>query len=527
MPPSATPSSITCASTALSRDVARAEAGRPALLHRPNMPEPLVFPRRNAGGSAGGRQLAGRDGSSAGARPALGASGVADVEARLFDSTRRRRRGSFVERLGRVRSSGPGVPDRRLAPISGRSLSASACDALPVSPAARRPRAAAVGPRCASGASSTLPPDDAPTTRVLDHRSSSRRRLQPAGSSTAFYFHLTWLWDEAVLAVWRLWRPRPGYFELLETNLAPLLLGGRLLTAVLGAATVPVAWAIGRRIGGTALGLVASTLVAASYQLVRDSHALKPDVELALGVLASVWLLARYVEAPSARRAVAAGVAIGVTTAFKYNGVLLLAPAYLAELMAPGTPVARRPSPAGWILGRPPPSRSEPIPTCCSTTDGCSDVPHRDVERVRHAPRVAAPARRGPARARRPLRTDALVRLSPRLLAAARVRPRGSVAHARGARRGAPPGRASDAAAVGGVRGPLLPRGGLVAGAARALLHADRAARAPPGGAFVVAFARAPPARWRPRAPRPRHSSSPSRSARRSTAWLPRRTRGC
>jgi 4-amino-4-deoxy-L-arabinose transferase-like glycosyltransferase len=167
-----------------------------------------------------------------------------------------------------------------------------------------------------------------------------------------FYFHVTWLWDEAVLAVWRLWRPRAGYFELLQTNLAPLLLGGRLLTAVLGAATVPVAWAIGRRLGGTALGLVACTLVATNYQLVRDSHALKPDAQLALGVLASIWLLARYAEAPSARRALAAGVTIGVTTAFKYNGVLLLVPAYLADVMAPGERRWRIvPTRNAWLLG--------------------------------------------------------------------------------------------------------------------------------------------------------------------------------
>ena len=167
-----------------------------------------------------------------------------------------------------------------------------------------------------------------------------------------FYFHVTWLWDEVVLAVWRLWRPRPGYFELVHENLAPLLLGGRLLTAVLGAATVPVAYAIGRRLSGPMLGLVTSMMVAASYQLVRDSHALKPDVQLALGVLVSLWLLACYAQAPSMRLAVWAGIAIGVTTAFKYNGILLLAPAYLAELMAPGDRRWRvLPTRTGWVLG--------------------------------------------------------------------------------------------------------------------------------------------------------------------------------
>lgn len=166
------------------------------------------------------------------------------------------------------------------------------------------------------------------------------------------YFHLTWLWDEAVLAVWRLWRPRAGYFELLETNLAPLLLGGRLLTAVFGATTVPVAYAVARRVGGRAVGLVAAALVAGCYLLVRDSHALKPDVPLALGALVAIWCLARYVEAPTARRALAAGLAIGLTTAIKYNGILLLVPAYLAECMAPHPRRWRLlPTRTGWLLG--------------------------------------------------------------------------------------------------------------------------------------------------------------------------------
>lgn len=150
-----------------------------------------------------------------------------------------------------------------------------------------------------------------------------------------FYFHLTWLWDEALLAIWRLWRPRPSYSELVQTNLAPLLLTGRMLTAAFGTLMIPIAYAIGRRMQSGALGLIAATLIAGNYLLVRDAHALKPDVHLALGVLVSVWLLARYATAPTLRNALLAGVAIGLTTALKYNGILLLIPAYVADLMTP------------------------------------------------------------------------------------------------------------------------------------------------------------------------------------------------
>src|SRR5262249_24078400 len=85
------------------------------------------------------------------------------------------------------------------------------------------------------------------------------------------------------------------------------------------------------------------------YLLVRDSHALKPDVPLAAGVLASLWLMARWVEAPTARRAVVAGVAIGVATAFKYNAILLLVPILLADRLADDARLVPRPT--AWLLG--------------------------------------------------------------------------------------------------------------------------------------------------------------------------------
>jgi 4-amino-4-deoxy-L-arabinose transferase-like glycosyltransferase len=166
-----------------------------------------------------------------------------------------------------------------------------------------------------------------------------------------FYFHVVYAWDQAALAIWRLWRERPDYFTLVKTNLAPLLLAGRTFSATTGALVVPVMWAIGRRTGGRLFAAVAAALVAGNYLLVRDAHALKPDAPLALGLLASLGLLARYAEAPTRRRAIAAGVAIGLTTAIKYNGVLLIIPALMADAIAPA-PRARRflPRVETWLL---------------------------------------------------------------------------------------------------------------------------------------------------------------------------------
>ncbi len=161
-----------------------------------------------------------------------------------------------------------------------------------------------------------------------------------------FYYYLTWAWGEVALAVRRLLVPTPSYNEVYTTAVPLLLLVGRALSALVGTLTVWLTYRIGRHLGGDRLGVVAGILLATNFLHARDSHALKPDVLLAFGVLASLGQLARFVSAPSTRRALVAGVAIGLTTAVKYNGLFLLVPAYVAGWVA--TPaVARR-----WLPGR-------------------------------------------------------------------------------------------------------------------------------------------------------------------------------
>ena len=159
-----------------------------------------------------------------------------------------------------------------------------------------------------------------------------------------------WGWEELALGVRRLWREMPPYPTMLETELPSLILYGRLLSAAAGTATVALLYAVGRRVGGARLGMVAAALLAGNYLHVRDSHALKPDVLLAAGVLVSLWLLARYAAAPDRRSAAVAGLSIGLTMAIKYNGILLLAAAYLAGVLASPHAGARRLVPAVEVV---------------------------------------------------------------------------------------------------------------------------------------------------------------------------------
>src|SRR5438128_462360 len=136
------------------------------------------------------------------------------------------------------------------------------------------------------------------------------------------YFYVVFAWERLVLAVRGLWLSTSDYGLTLRTALPSLILYGRWLSALAGTLTVPAVWAIGRRLGGEGLGLAAAALLATDFLHVRDSHTLKPDTLLALGLLISVWLVARWRERPGRGAAIAAGGAIGLTTCIKYPGIL-------------------------------------------------------------------------------------------------------------------------------------------------------------------------------------------------------------
>lgn len=155
-----------------------------------------------------------------------------------------------------------------------------------------------------------------------------------------FLFYVVYAWTQLLLAIRRAWDGAPDYATLLQSGVPTLILYGRALMAAAGTASIAVVFAIGRRAAGTATGLVAAALLAANFLHVRDSHALKPDILLGILMLWSLWRLARWVEEPDRRRMLAAGVAVGLAMAIKYNGIFLFVPAYVEA--------ARRSSAAGW-----------------------------------------------------------------------------------------------------------------------------------------------------------------------------------
>jgi 4-amino-4-deoxy-L-arabinose transferase-like glycosyltransferase len=156
------------------------------------------------------------------------------------------------------------------------------------------------------------------------------------------FMYTAWLWIDGLLALRRLWTPTPGYAEALRDALPVVLLAGRALSALAGTLTVLLVYRIASRDRGPARGLVAAALLATCWLHVRDSHFLKTEALLALGVLATVGLLARFAETGRRTHAVLAGIAIGVSMGIKYPAVFLLVAAWAADLLRTDRPAGLR-----------------------------------------------------------------------------------------------------------------------------------------------------------------------------------------
>jgi hypothetical protein len=108
------------------------------------------------------------------------------------------------------------------------------------------------------------------------------------------------------------------------------VLAARLLTALLGAATVPAAYLFGRRVGGSGVGLAAALLLAVAPLAVRDAHYVKLDVPVTLLTTLALASLTRIAGEPEAaapwRTWAAAGLLAGLAISTHYYAAILAVP---------------------------------------------------------------------------------------------------------------------------------------------------------------------------------------------------------
>jgi hypothetical protein len=120
-----------------------------------------------------------------------------------------------------------------------------------------------------------------------------------------------------------------------EYALAPsaLYLIDRVLVALLGTATVFLAYFIGKRIANARVGLMAALLLALSYLHVRESHFGTVDVPLGFMTTLALAFILNAARTDSLKSHLWAGLVCGLAVSTKYNAIVLLAP--LALLHAP------------------------------------------------------------------------------------------------------------------------------------------------------------------------------------------------
>jgi hypothetical protein len=132
---------------------------------------------------------------------------------------------------------------------------------------------------------------------------------------------------------------------------------GRVITAVLGTATVGLTYLLGARLSGRAVGLAASFFLAVSLQHVVDSHFATTDVPVTGAIVLALLATLSYWERGGTREAGAAGLLGGLAASAKYNGGLVGAAFVAAHLVRWRAGRDRHdtalvgPALAAWLLG--------------------------------------------------------------------------------------------------------------------------------------------------------------------------------
>jgi hypothetical protein len=127
---------------------------------------------------------------------------------------------------------------------------------------------------------------------------------------------------------------------------------GRALSAALGTATIPLAYAVATRVAGRAAGLLSAAFLALSVLHIRDSHFLSVDISMTFFCMLTWLALMRMAENGSLRSAMVTGATFAAAITCKYTAVFMAVPIALAHLMSPWRPASLRPSGAWgrWAL---------------------------------------------------------------------------------------------------------------------------------------------------------------------------------
>jgi 4-amino-4-deoxy-L-arabinose transferase-like glycosyltransferase len=106
---------------------------------------------------------------------------------------------------------------------------------------------------------------------------------------------------------------------------------GRLMTALLGALTVPLVYVLAKRMYGTKAVMISAVLLTLSLLHVVHSHYVTTDVPLAFFITLSLLFSYLALEKNEPRYTVLAGLSAGLATSTKYPGMIAFLPVLLVQ----------------------------------------------------------------------------------------------------------------------------------------------------------------------------------------------------
>ena len=166
-----------------------------------------------------------------------------------------------------------------------------------------------------------------------DHVFAGLRMLKSGDLNPHWWFYPTLQRYLAVITyavVFILGVSRGRWVRLGDVGVEDMLYWGRFVGVVAGTLTVLVVYGLGRRVFGRRVGLLAAALLAVFPAAVQHSQYNKPDPVVALLTAASVLVTLVYLEKGGPTHALLAGMAVGLATSAKYNGVLVVVPFLVA-----------------------------------------------------------------------------------------------------------------------------------------------------------------------------------------------------
>lgn len=141
-----------------------------------------------------------------------------------------------------------------------------------------------------------------------------------------------------------------AYYAAHLADLDRMYLCGRLVSAAMGAASVPLIYAVGCLWYSRAAGLAAAALLAVTPLLVVDSHYFYTGIAVTFWALLALWFIARLQTSPMVRKRdlLGAGVFTSLAVFVQYNAALLVPLIPLALWLRPARPAWRELK--AWLL---------------------------------------------------------------------------------------------------------------------------------------------------------------------------------